>query len=152
MSGVARHSLACDPDAAAELLRALAHPMRLRILCRLLEGEVAVAGFEGELGLKQPNLSQQLAALREAGLVATRREARSVVYRLADARVRGILEALRLALAENAAATPPPAPPRRPVPPPAAAPPPMPVPPRPAGEAGVFAVAGWDLPPPEGRR
>ena len=84
----------CDPQAAAELLRALAHPMRLQILCRLLDGELAVAGFETELGLKQPSLSQQLASLREAGLVATRREAKSVFYRLADDRVRILLAAL----------------------------------------------------------
>lgn len=135
----------CDPDAAADFLRALAHPMRLRILCRLLDGELAVAGFEAELGLRQPNLSQQLAALREAGLVATRREAKSIVYRLADHRVAGMLEALRHAMGGSAV-------------PPARAAEAAPrhrdravmIAPRPAsrvaGEAGVFAVAGWDLP------
>jgi ArsR family transcriptional regulator len=85
---------ACDARAAAEFLRALAHPMRLRILCRLLQGELPVHGFEQELGLRQPSLSQQLAQLREAGLVATRREAKSIVYRLADPRVETVLEAL----------------------------------------------------------
>ncbi len=84
----------CDPQAASDLLRALAHPMRLRILCRLLEGELAVAGFETEIGLKQPSLSQQLAQLREAGLVATRREAKSVFYRLTDGRVQIMIAAL----------------------------------------------------------
>ncbi|MDN3564872.1 metalloregulator ArsR/SmtB family transcription factor, partial [Paeniroseomonas aquatica] len=67
MSTPALHGASgCDPQAVAEFLRALAHPMRLSILCRLLEGECAVSGFETELGLKQPNLSQQLAMLREA--------------------------------------------------------------------------------------
>lgn len=151
MSGDARIP-ACDPEAAADLLRALAHPMRLRILCRLLEGELAVAGFEGELGLKQPNLSQQLAALREAGLVATRREAKSIVYRLADRRVAGLLEALRRALAD--ADAPVPAPSRRAAAPIVATPlPPQADRPRdPAGEAGVFAVAGWDLAARQGGR
>ena len=138
----------CDPDAAADFLRALAHPMRLRILCRLLEGELAVAGFEAELGLRQPNLSQQLAALREAGLVVTRREAKSVVYRLADNRVAGVLDAVRLALGGVAA-------------PPAGIAVTMPqpratavlaAPPRPSGEAGVFATAGWDMPAGKGAR
>ena len=133
----------CDPEAAAEFLRALAHPMRLRILCRLLEGELAVAGLESELGLKQPNLSQQLAALRDAGLVATRRESKSIVYRLADDRVRGILDALRAAQSQ-----------RRPVR--RAREPALPlasprrgeaVTPQPPGEASVFAVAGWDTVP-----
>jgi DNA-binding transcriptional ArsR family regulator len=85
----------CDARAAADFLRALAHPMRLRILCRLLEGELPVHGFEAELGLRQPSLSQQLAQLREAGLVVTRREAKSVFYRLADDRVSTVLAALR---------------------------------------------------------
>jgi ArsR family transcriptional regulator len=89
---------ACDAQAGAELLRALAHPMRLQILCRLLQGELAVGGFESELGLRQPNLSQQLGQLREAGLVTTRRVAKAVFYRLADKRVRIILDALRQAL------------------------------------------------------
>ncbi|HKM61954.1 MAG TPA: metalloregulator ArsR/SmtB family transcription factor [Acidisphaera sp.] len=120
----------CDPRQAADLLRALAHPMRLQILCRLLEGELAVSGFEAELGLRQPSLSQQLGQLREAGLVATRREAKSVVYRLADPRVRLIIDALHQALVDKPApqpATPSEPPPRR-------------------GEAaacGVFSQAGW---------
>lgn len=130
-------ALGCDAEAAADLLRALAHPMRLRILCRLLDGECAVAGFESELGLKQPSLSQQLAALREAGLVATRRRSTSIIYRLADARVAPVLAALRGAMAGPAPATPP-----------------LPRPgtePRPAGEAAVFALASWDLPVVRGR-
>ena len=85
----------CDPQAAAEMLRALAHPMRLAILCRLLGGEAAVSVFEEELGLRQPSLSQQLAFLRDAGLVATRRVSKSVIYRLTDARVRPIIAVLR---------------------------------------------------------
>lgn len=86
-----------DRHAEAGFLRALAHPMRLQILERLLQGELAVSGIEHELDLKQPNLSQQLGALREAGLVATRREAKSIVYSIADDRVAPMLEALRRA-------------------------------------------------------
>ncbi len=89
----------CDPQVVAEFLRALAHPMRLTILCRLLEGEVSVAGFENELGLRQPSLSQQLGQLREAGLVVARREAKSMFYSLADGRVRAVLGTLHTAFA-----------------------------------------------------
>ena len=85
----------CDPQAACDVLRAMAHPMRLSILCRLLEGELSVSGFESELGLRQPSLSQQLGLLREAGLVHTRREARSVTYSIADRRIAVVLAALR---------------------------------------------------------
>jgi DNA-binding transcriptional ArsR family regulator len=89
------HGPICDPQIAADLLRSLAHPMRLAILCRLLDGELNVGGFEAELGLRQPSLSQQLGLLRESGLVATRREAKSVIYRIADRRVALLLDALR---------------------------------------------------------
>jgi ArsR family transcriptional regulator len=88
----------CDTHAAAALFRTLAHPMRLTILCRLLDGELSVAGLESELGLKQPSLSQQLAVLREANLVMTRREAKAVFYSLADRRMRAIVDALRDAM------------------------------------------------------
>jgi DNA-binding transcriptional ArsR family regulator len=88
----------CDTRAAAELFRTLAHPMRLTILCRLLEGELSVSGLESELGLKQPSLSQQLGILREANLVTTRREAKSVFYSLTDRRMRAMVDALRDAI------------------------------------------------------
>lgn len=84
----------CDTRAAAELFRTLAHPMRLTILCRLLDGELSVSGFESELGLKQPSLSQQLGILREANLVTTRREAKSMFYSLADGQMRALVDAL----------------------------------------------------------
>jgi ArsR family transcriptional regulator len=90
----------CDPRAAADLFRVLAHPMRLEILCRLLDGEVSVAGLESQLGLKQPSLSQQLGQLREAGIVTTRREAKSIFYSLADERLRAIVEAMREAVSQ----------------------------------------------------
>ena len=97
MSGPSDRGRACDPEVAAELFRALAHPMRVRILCRLLDGEISVAGLENELGLRQPSLSQQLGQLRDAGIVSTRRAAKSVYYSLADQRVRIIVDALRVA-------------------------------------------------------
>nr|WP_294523173.1 metalloregulator ArsR/SmtB family transcription factor [uncultured Rhodopila sp.] len=129
---------ACDHRAAADLLRALAHPMRLQILCRLLDGEASVATLESELGLKQPNLSQQLGQLREARLVATRREAKSIVYSLSDGRVRAVLDAVAAATHET-----PIAPVRTALARPAAG---VPAAARRAtgsAECSVFAVAGW---------
>lgn len=73
-----------DVEAAVVQLRALANQARLRIVLRLLEGECAVAELEAALGVRQPNLSQHLAELRDAGLLATRRESRSVFYRVAE--------------------------------------------------------------------
>lgn len=72
-----------DTAAAALTLRALANETRLQIVLRLLRGEAAVGDIERELGLRQPNLSQQLGELRDVGLVVSRREAKSVIYSLA---------------------------------------------------------------------
>jgi DNA-binding transcriptional ArsR family regulator len=81
--------------AASELLRNLANPSRLAIICLLLEGERSVMELEAALGLHQPTLSQQLAVLRRAGLIAGRRTARQVYYRVSDERAAGIVAALR---------------------------------------------------------
>jgi|RhiMetdeSRZDD1v2_1073273.scaffolds.fasta_scaffold300689_2 DNA-binding transcriptional ArsR family regulator len=72
-----------DATAAAALLRAVSNPARLRIAFCLLKGERSVTELENELGLRQPNLSQHLAELRNSGLVVGRREVKSVFYSLA---------------------------------------------------------------------
>ena len=69
---------------AAEKLRVYAQPQRLMILSRLLDGERTVGEIEEATGIGQPALSQQLAELRRAELVATRRAAKQVFYRLAN--------------------------------------------------------------------
>ncbi len=68
----------------AEKLKVYAQPQRIMILSRLLDGEHTVGGIEQATGIGQPLLSQQLAELRRAGLVVTRRAAKLVHYRLAD--------------------------------------------------------------------
>lgn len=74
-------------ERAAETMRALAHPVRLALLTALVDGEQSVGQMEGRTGLRQPALSQQLGILRNAGLVATRREAKQVFYRVEPARI-----------------------------------------------------------------
>jgi DNA-binding transcriptional ArsR family regulator len=69
---------------AARLLRALANERRLMILCQLADGERSVGELLPLVGLSQSALSQHLAVLREEGIVATRREAQMVRYRIAD--------------------------------------------------------------------
>jgi DNA-binding transcriptional ArsR family regulator len=69
---------------AASFLRTLGNAHRLRILCELLGGERSVGELEGPVGLSQSALSQHLARLRRERLVATRREAQTIRYRLAD--------------------------------------------------------------------
>lgn len=76
---------------AAELLRQLANANRLLILCHLAEEERSVGQLEADLGIRQPALSQQLAELRQYGLVKTRRQSRSIYYSIADERAEAIM-------------------------------------------------------------
>jgi len=69
---------------AARLLTALANESRLAILCELVEGERSVGRLVEAVGLTQSALSQHLAKLRAAGIVATRRNAQTIYYRLAS--------------------------------------------------------------------
>jgi DNA-binding transcriptional ArsR family regulator len=75
-------TIPADIDASAELLRVLGHETRLRLLLLLVAGEQAVGELDVVSGIGQPALSQQLAVLRKAGLVATRRAAKQVYYRV----------------------------------------------------------------------
>ncbi|WP_035724022.1 ArsR/SmtB family transcription factor [Fodinicurvata fenggangensis] len=89
-----RQELEARAQEVSQLLKSLANPNRLMIVCTLLEGERSVAELENELGIHQPTLSQQLTALREAGLVQTRRESRHIYYRLKDDKTAQVIEAL----------------------------------------------------------
>jgi ArsR family transcriptional regulator len=64
----------------AELFKALAHPARVRILEVLADGERAVGEIQPLVGIELSHLSQQLAVLRRAGLVTSRKERSSVIY------------------------------------------------------------------------
>ena len=79
---------------ASDFLKALSHESRLLILCMLSEGEKSVTEIERLLGLRQPTVSQQLARLRLDGLVATRREGKTIYYSLASDEARVILSAI----------------------------------------------------------
>ncbi len=86
------------------MLKALANPDRLMLLCHLHDAERTVAQLGELTGIGQPTRSQQLAVLREEGLVATRREGKNVHYRVASPAVRAILRTLyRLYCAPGAA-------------------------------------------------
>lgn len=81
-------------DAASAFLKAMASPSRLMILCALVEGERTVGQLTDEAGLSQSAVSQHLGKLRAEKLVATRRDAQSIHYRLADETVRDIIGTL----------------------------------------------------------
>ncbi len=106
-------------NAVAEQLKIFAQAQRLMILSRLLDGEHMVGEIENATGIGQPALSQQLAALRRAGLVKTRRVAKQVYYQLANetviACVRNI-EAMFQAVGDQVDQAPPPPVRRAPLP------------------------------------
>lgn len=79
----------------ATLLRALGNDRRLLILCKLVEsGEATVGSLADEVGLSQSALSQHLGRMRDEGIVAFRREAQTIWYRIADPRVEALLATL----------------------------------------------------------
>jgi ArsR family transcriptional regulator len=84
-------SVDADPHPAADLLRMLANEHRLRVLCALKTGELSVGRLVERVGLSQSALSQHLARLRADGVVATRRDAQTIYYRIADADVLDVL-------------------------------------------------------------
>jgi ArsR family transcriptional regulator len=86
-------------QAKADLLRVLGHPARIRVLELLGDGELAAGELLAEIPIEAGSLSQQLAVLRRAGLVAQRREAGTVVYSLTVPDVRHVLVAARTVLA-----------------------------------------------------
>ena len=75
----------------AEVFKGLAHPTRLQILDLLREGEMCVCHIEASLNKRQAYISQQLMALREAGLVDSRRDGLQVYYRLTDFHILDLL-------------------------------------------------------------
>ncbi|MFN3863575.1 MAG: ArsR/SmtB family transcription factor [Erythrobacter sp.] len=81
-------------DDLIEALKALAHPLRFRILAVLAGGERNVGEIEQVTGIAQPGLSQQLGVLRKAELVETRKQAKLVYYSISAARLGAVTAAL----------------------------------------------------------
>ena len=73
---------------AAGFLKALSHEGRLMILCHIADGEKSVTELEHLLEMRQAAVSQQLARLRDDGLVISRRDGKVIYYAIDDARVR----------------------------------------------------------------
>lgn len=84
-----------DRRRAAMIGRALADPKRLCVLESLADGELSVSDLSGRVGCQVPNMSQHLAVLRSAGLVAARRDGSTVYYRLVDPKVLEVYKVLQ---------------------------------------------------------
>lgn len=78
----------------SELLKHMAHPERLIVLCQLTQGEVGVGELQKNSALSQSAFSQHLTVLRKFGMVKTRKEAQQVFYSLADPRIESLIQNL----------------------------------------------------------
>jgi len=81
-----------DFEEISEMLKALAHPIRLQIVIGLTKDECNVSKIQEKLGLPQSTVSQHLAILRRNGIVKARRDGVKVCYRVVDPSVRKIVE------------------------------------------------------------
>lgn len=75
-----------DIDRASRSLKAMSHPLRLKILCTLGDQEISVQDIVDSVGTSQSNISQHLAILRDKGILASRKAANKVFYRVSDRR------------------------------------------------------------------
>ena len=75
-----------DIDRASRSLKAMSHPLRLKILCTLGDEEVSVQDIVDQVGTSQSNISQHLAILRDKGILTSRKDANRVFYRVSDNR------------------------------------------------------------------
>jgi len=101
-SGDARHGdgielFADDADIerASRSLKAMSHPLRLKILCTLGDEEVSVQDIVEHVGTSQSNISQHLAILRDKGILASRKDANRVYYRVGDSRTLQLIGMMR---------------------------------------------------------
>ncbi len=82
-------------ETAARALKAIAHPLRLKILCVLGKDEVCVQDIVEAVGTSQSNISQHLAILRDKGVLHTRKDANRVFYRVGDQRTLQLIVLMR---------------------------------------------------------
>ncbi|MDO8810772.1 MAG: metalloregulator ArsR/SmtB family transcription factor [Gallionella sp.] len=84
-----------DIQQAAQAIKAIAHPLRLKILCVLGDQEISVQDIVEQVGTSQSNISQHLAILRDKGVLATRKDANRVYYRIGDPRTLKLIGMMR---------------------------------------------------------
>jgi len=84
-----------DIERAAFALKAMSHPLRLKILCAIGEQELAVQDIVDCVGTTQSNVSQHLAKLRDKAILASRRDANRIYYRVNDERTLRLVEMMR---------------------------------------------------------
>ncbi|WP_194437158.1 ArsR/SmtB family transcription factor [Vibrio fluminensis] len=86
---------------AAELLKVMAHPERLMVICQLTQGEVGVGSLQANSTLSQSALSQHLSVLRKHNIIKARKASQQVFYSLADSRVEVMMKSLHCVFCAN---------------------------------------------------
>lgn len=84
-----------DINRASRSLKAMSHPLRLKILCTLGDREISVQDIVDQVGTSQSNISQHLAILRDKGILSARKDANRVYYRMVDARTLQLISMMR---------------------------------------------------------
>lgn len=84
-----------DIERASRSLKAMSHPLRLKILCTLGDREISVQDIVDLVGTSQSNISQHLAILRDKGILASRKDANRVYYRVGDGRTLLLISMMR---------------------------------------------------------
>jgi DNA-binding transcriptional ArsR family regulator len=84
-----------DIERASRSLKAMSHPLRLKILCTLGDQEISVQEIVENVGTSQSNISQHLAILRDKGILASRKHANRVYYRVGDARTLRLIDMMQ---------------------------------------------------------
>ncbi|MDH5570705.1 MAG: metalloregulator ArsR/SmtB family transcription factor [Gammaproteobacteria bacterium] len=84
-----------DIDRASRSLKAMSHPLRLKILCTLGDKEISVQDIVEHVGTSQSNISQHLAILRDKGILNSRKDANRVYYRVGDERTLRLIDMMR---------------------------------------------------------
>ena len=84
-----------DIERASRSLKAMSHPLRLKILCTLGDQEISVQDIVAQVGTSQSNISQHLAILRDKGILASRKDANRVYYRVGDTRTLRLIGMMR---------------------------------------------------------
>ena len=84
-----------DIDRASRSIKAMSHPLRLKILCILGDSEFSVQDIVDTVGTSQSNISQHLAILRDKGILSARKDANKVFYKVADFKTLKLIDMMR---------------------------------------------------------
>lgn len=85
----------------SDILKSISHPLRLKILCLLQDGEMSVGEIRAAVKTTNANISQHLSIMRNQGVVGTRREANFIYNRIADKRIVALVNSLQSLFCSN---------------------------------------------------